>query len=517
MSDDEITDPARPVEKPVDVLLRLASTARLLRSPDGRLHARVLVDDRLETYALKSAGFRHWLIKAFFAERRQPPSPWAIQRVVSVLEAEARFKIAAPSAFIRVGSEPDDGNPAYHLDLGDSTGRAIRISGEGWDVVDKPAVQFNRPDGLLALPTPVSGGLIGLLRPYVNVTNTDFQLLVAWLTAALRPVGPYPVLVLYGEQGAAKSTLARILRLLVDPQSCPLLALPRSTRDLMATALNGWLLSYDNISVLSPFLSNNLCQLVSGGGDSSRKLFSNDDRSVIYAQRPILLNGIEEFVHRGDLIDRSIILRLPVITPAMRRAEDDFWKAFYADYPRILGAVLDAVAGGIRELPSVFLAELPRMANFAKWGEAVGRGLGWSPGAFLSAYTANRKMATIPAVIDSPVAAVLLKLGPRLTGPKWQDQSAMTVLTRLTTYVQERAVDSCCDRSPTTVRRKIAEALARWPKDARQFGIELRRIAPQLRLHDISIEFHHDHQGRRLSIAYSGPAATHGRGPVAGS
>jgi len=60
----------------------------------------------------------------------------------------------------------------------------------------------------------------------------------------------YPVLAIQGEQGAAKSTLARILRLLIDPQSCPLLLPPKCTRDLMATAVNGWLLAYDNISAI---------------------------------------------------------------------------------------------------------------------------------------------------------------------------------------------------------------------------------------------------------------------------
>ena len=69
----------------------------------------------------------------------------------------------------------------------------------------------------------------------MNVTDEGFRLVVAWLTAALRPVGPYPILSLHGEQGSAKSTLARILRLLVDPQACPLLVEPASTRDLMVT------------------------------------------------------------------------------------------------------------------------------------------------------------------------------------------------------------------------------------------------------------------------------------------
>jgi hypothetical protein len=171
----------------------------------------------------------------------------------------------------------------------------------------------------LPLPMPSHDGSIDLLRPYVNLGKRDFRLMVAWLTAALRPVGPYPILAIHGEQGSAKSTLARILRLLIDPQSAPLLIPPKSTRDLMVTAVNGWLLAYDNISAIPAWLSDSLCQLVFGGGLAGRALFSNEERSVIHAQRPVILDGIEDFVRRGALTDRTVFLHLPPIDPTARR------------------------------------------------------------------------------------------------------------------------------------------------------------------------------------------------------
>jgi hypothetical protein len=59
------------------------------------------------------------------------------------------------------------------------------------------------------------------------------------------------------------------------------------------------------------------------------------------------------FVLRGDLRDRSVFLHLPAIPETRRQTERKFWPAFRADYPRILGGVLDAIVGGLRELPSV--------------------------------------------------------------------------------------------------------------------------------------------------------------------
>ena len=144
------------------------------------------------------------------------------------------------------------------------------------------------------------------------MSDRHFRLLVAWMAAALRPVGPYPILALYGEQAAAKSTLAKVIRLLIDPQAAPLLTIPRGTRDLMVTGHNGWLLAYDNISVINDRFPTGSAWCRPAGRSRAR-LFSNDERSVIHVQRPVILSGIEEFVRRGDLSDRSVYLDLPPI------------------------------------------------------------------------------------------------------------------------------------------------------------------------------------------------------------
>jgi hypothetical protein len=87
----------------VSLLTHRASSAGLLRSADGRLCAQVPVGDRLEIYKLKSAAFRHWLIDGYMSYRPEPPSGWAISRVVGMLEARARFQGGIPDVFIRVG------------------------------------------------------------------------------------------------------------------------------------------------------------------------------------------------------------------------------------------------------------------------------------------------------------------------------------------------------------------------------------------------------------------------------
>lgn len=119
---------------------------------------------------------------------------------------------------------------------------------------------------MLALPVPKRGGTVDELKQFVNVSDDDsWRLLVAWLVQALRPRGPYPVLLLQGEQGSAKSTAERLLRALVDPSVAPLRTTPRNEHDLYIAATNAWVIALDNISNLKPWLSDGLCRLSTGG------------------------------------------------------------------------------------------------------------------------------------------------------------------------------------------------------------------------------------------------------------
>ena len=244
-----------------------------------------------------------------------------------------------------------------------------------------------------------------ILAAFLNLrSRTDFVLVVAWLLAALRCRGPYPLLGVSGEQGSAKTVLTKILRSLVDPNVAPLRALPRENRELFIAANNGHVLAFDNLSNLPPWISDTLCRLASGGGFAVRQLYSDQDEVLFEAARPIILNGIEDVITRADLADRAIFLSLPPIMEAQRRPEDEFWRKFEIARPRILGALLDAAAQGLRALPQVRLQRLPRMADFALWAAACETAF-WPAGTFEQAYWNNRTAAIENMLDADPVAA----------------------------------------------------------------------------------------------------------------
>ena len=149
------------------------------------------------------------MTRRYFEATGGAPSSEALQSALNVIEAKAHFDAPERNVHIRVGGLDD----RLYLDLCDETWRAIEIDATGWRVIDKPPVRFRRSAGMQPLPIPVPGGSVETLRLFLNVqSDTDFVLVVAWALACLRNRGPYPVIVLSGEQGSAKSTFSAILR-----------------------------------------------------------------------------------------------------------------------------------------------------------------------------------------------------------------------------------------------------------------------------------------------------------------
>jgi hypothetical protein len=123
-------------------------------------------------------------------------------------------------------------------------------------------VRFRRPSSQKDLPEPERGGSVEELRGFLNLGEGEegedaWALLLAFLLGSLRPRGPSPILALTGERGSGKTTTARVLKRLLDPQTAEVKAPPRSTEDLAVAAHAGWLLLYDNLGSggLPPWLS----------------------------------------------------------------------------------------------------------------------------------------------------------------------------------------------------------------------------------------------------------------------
>jgi hypothetical protein len=465
-----------PSPKQADILIELAGSANLFHSPDGVGFADLEINGHRETWRIRSDAFRRWLEYRFYRATDGAPSSEAMKSALNVIGARAQFDAPERTVHVRVAGL--DGR--LYLDLGDPTWRAVEIDAAGWRVIENPPVRFRRAAGIKALPAPIQGGSVETLRSFLNVrSDADFVLVIAWVLAGLRDRGPYPLMVLSGEQGSAKSTFSAMLRALIDPSTAPLRALPRENRDLFIAANNRHVLAFDNVSGLPGWISDTLCRIATGGGFAARQLYSDQDEVLFDATRPVILNGIEDIITRPDLADRALFLTLEPIPEEQRRPEADLWKAFEVERPHILGALLDAVVEGLKRLPETHLPKLPRMADFAVWATACETAL-WPKGTFSAAYRGNRDEAVEGVIEADPVATAVRAL--MSARAEWSG-TASELLVALAEHADERATQS---RS--------------WPDSPRALGNRLRRAATFLRKIGVEISFEREGHARTRTI-----------------
>ena len=455
-----------------DIIRYAREGAWLFHSPDGAAYAAVEVDGHLETHAVRSVRFRDWILMRFLRQHGRAPNSQLLNDALNTIRAIAVYHGPEVPVFVRVAKYEGD----VYIDLGDERWDAVRVMREGYEVVTRPPVAFVRKSGFAPLPYPVASGTVDDLRPFLNIgSDGDFMLVAAWAAFSLSPWGPFPVLVLQGEQGSAKSTTVRMLRALVDPAVEPLRALPKNERDLAIAAGNAWILAFDNLSGIRDQLSDALCRLATGGGFATRMLYTDDEEIIFSAKRPIILNGIDDIATRGDLQERSLLVSLPSIPEEQRREERAFWEDFDAVRPRIFGALLDGVSASLRNAEGVRLEKKPRMADFAVRATAMEECFGWEEGSFVEVYATNRQEASETLLANEPIFDAIEKLLNRNREYAWSG-TATELLEDLTSYVRD------------SIKRSKA-----WPQGPQALSCRLRRIAPALRA--AGIEYTENEEG----------------------
>lgn len=441
-------------------LIRIVqSRAELWRTPLGQVHLTIPLDGHNEHWPLRSDGARRWLYGQFYSVHEKPPGAQAVEDAIRQLEALAYGEDAVYDTYLRVAGS--DGR--VYLDLGDPAWRAVEIRADGWEVISDPPVRFRRSPRILPLPEPERHGDVEVLRPLLNLPEGDagWQLVVGWLLSTLSPTGPYPLLVLSGEHGSAKSSQMRILRHITDPAKPALCSPPREERDLHIASANGWVIALDNISRVPVWLSDALCRLSTGGGQATRALWTNSEEQIFDAQRPCALNGIAGVAERPDLRDRALFVELPPIPDHRRLEERVLWGEVGSIVPGVLGALCDAMSIALRRQGEVRLPSKPRMADFARLVTAAEPSFGWRKGTFLAAYTDNRKGAMEFAAESDPVAVAVVALANE--HGHWRGSTS-------------ELYGALCDLvGDATFRTKV------WPKAANSMSARLALLAPVLR------------------------------------
>ena len=471
-------------ESQSEVLIRLAADAPLFHTPTGDAYATVpLGSSHHCNYKVGSRQFKQWLTKQFYLETSKAPGSDAMSQAIGVLEAMAVIDGPEKKLFLRVAEH--DG--AFYYDLCDAGGNVVRVAPDGFQLAADPPDIFRRTKNMSAQVLPLPNGDARLLEKHINTkSKADEILFVVTTGTSLVPNIAHPTLVVAGEKGAAKTTIMRKFRKIVDPAVRDLYVLSHSEQDLAIVLANNYAPCFDNIETISPRQSDLLCMAATGGGISKRTLYTDDDETILEFKHCVGLNGINVVATRPDLLDRSVIIELDRIPAKKRQEEALVWKSFEADLPSIMGGYFSALSKAMAIYPTVKIASLPRMADYCRWGYALAEALGYGGQAFIDAYTRNISRTNENAINEDPVAAAVVAFMRYRS--EWQGYVA-----KLLIELERVAEDE-----------KIS-VFVRFPKAAHVLTSRLKEVKSNLEEVGIRYERQHDGGGTQIRLENDHP------------
>lgn len=356
-----------------------------------------------EIWRIDSESFSTWINHLFYTRTRKALRKESVSQAVTILKAKAQYDSRDA---IELGVRVNEKDGAIWYDLSNPDWQAVKITTDGWSVEDDTPILFKRYRHQKAQCLPQHNGDIRRILKYINLQE-NHTLFLCWLVCCFVPNIPHAMPIFFGEKGAAKTTTCTLLKQSIDPSIFDTLTIPSDVRSFIINLQKHWFLPFDNVSRIGEETSDTLCRAITGGGIQQRKLFTDADDYIFTFQKCLALNGINNVANRPDLLDRAILIELCRIDESNRRELSELMADFEKDLPYILGGIFDILSKAMELYPTVKLDKLPRMADFARWGYAVGEALGGLGAEFLDEYNSNQGKRNIE-IINTDIVATLV-------------------------------------------------------------------------------------------------------------
>lgn len=457
-------------------LIEIGRECELFHDCEKVAYADIEIKGSRHTYKLRSQEFKNWLAGELFKREEKAANSDAQSSAINTLESIAVFE--GPEIDVHLRTAEYEGK--IYLDLANEQWQAIEIGADGWEKIDRPPIRFIRPSTILPLPVPDRNGDIVELKNLLRIEGSSWILLALFLLYSIMPNRTYPVLLLVASRGSGKSTMAEFLKALIDPCKAPLIGMKTNDRDAAIVGLNTWIITYDNVSHITPQQSDILCRFATGFGFRTRKLYSDTDETVIELARPQIITAIDHVVTRDDLADRVLLVELPPIPEGERLPKGELDKRLTQLKPKIFGGLLNIMPQVLAKLPSTKPDRLPRMADFGLFAIAAEEVLGFESGSFMKAFDRNRESSRQVVLEASPLAGQLI------------------------TFVES---EDCWSGTASELLEKLELMTDRqitqtsfWPKTASHLVRQINRLKPDLEAIGIQITFSRSNREKRLSI-----------------
>lgn len=370
-------------------------------------YVRININGHHENWHCDSGRLKSWMSRSFYAKYKNVLRSDVIKSIVEVLKGKALFcEEKRHSLSSRLSY---DKNVLWY-DLVNPTWSAVKINKDGWSIVKTPPILFKRFEHQKEQVIPVSGGDPHDILDFVNIQDQEQKILfMVFLISAFIPDFPHPMPFFYGPQGSAKSTVSKVIRQLIDPSHIEVSQFPKKQDELVQMFDHHTILFFDNISYISQEQSDMLCKVITGGAFSKRKLYSDNDDIIYSFKKTVGMNGISLVLTKPDILERSLLFPLERVSKSNRVQEEVLLKNFEDKLPMIFGSILDTISKAMFYKESIKLEQTPRMADFAIWGSAIAKALGYKEGVFMDAYWKNIDSQDMEILYEDTTAGAIMQ------------------------------------------------------------------------------------------------------------
>lgn len=369
----------------------------------------VTKDGIMQYMEVDGNDYRNYIRFLFYERYKKAIPREALQRVLDTLAVKAQLEENEITPAYRCAYH--EGKIYYYL--GDQEQTVICIDEEGYRVIAVSPVPFikkrNTSEQVLPQKSDISLRKMGT-RYWKFATVEDRILHWVLLISRFIAEGSQPIIYYFGDRGSAKSTSMKLDKKIVDPSEIDIKALPKNIHDVIASVTNQYIVCFDNVSHISDELSDIFCIVATHGYYTKRKLYSNNEECAINLNARVSFSGITNLTTKPDLIDRMVCLKLNRIDSGRRRTETEIMESFKKDLPYILDGIFKTLSKAISIYNNLHLKQLPRMADFAKWGYAIAEAMGYGGKRFLQIYEKNQSEILENMVSEDAVITVLIEM-----------------------------------------------------------------------------------------------------------
>lgn len=481
---------SNPKKEDVDFVDLAEESGEFFMADNNRVYANIKREDgKIVTVDIEGKDFKIYLRNAMRKNLKMKTikAEWW-REMLDYLYILANEKSDKKSIYNRIGKTKD----TILYDLSTDKYQCVEIKKGSWKIIDTPPSVFHRDSNDKEQVVPVYDedfDFLDTIMKFFNFsTEEDAKLFSIWLISAFIPDITHPLLVFTGAHASGKSSACTMIQELISPRAIDRMAFPKKVDDLVISLSNHCISVFDNCSArrIGEDASDILCQSVSGGVYTKRKLYSDMDTVTIPLKGMVVMNGCDSLVERPDLVSRVLQFNFTSIEGERLETDQDLMEEFQKVKPKLLGFIFQALSIYMEEKEDVEVERyVIRLTEFQKVAKIINQivfGDDEETDTIEDLLDNNKNMMTIQLLEENPVAVLILEFMKYKT--EWNG-----------------SVTKLYDELDTVALRMRMERNNRlYPKHPASLSRRLNSIASSLKLAGITFQIKPDGVCKRIYI-----------------